>query len=375
MGADDQPGFLLSGRPGSVRGTGRLRAFPDAGAAADALRSGGCGGIVGALPFDLDDPAALWEPAALDTHTDPAHFLAAAPPIDRSATVAARHPEPAEHERRVAEVVTRIRAGEAAKVVLARALELGVDEPIDPVALAGAFAAGNATHNAFAVDLGAAGERWAGRWILGASPELLVTRRGRRVSCRPYAGTAARSADPVVDEQRAAGLRGSAKDRAEHAFVVDFLRERLAPLCTEVDAPAEPTLLSTGELWHLATPITATLRDRATTSLDLALALSPTPALCGTPADTAAALIRQYEGERGFYGGAVGWCDAAGDGDWVVTIRCLELTADRRRATAWAGGGIVADSDPGAELAETTAKFATALRALGADPSIAGTHR
>ncbi|MFT4199721.1 isochorismate synthase [Gordonia sp. (in: high G+C Gram-positive bacteria)] len=359
--------FLLSGRPGSVRGAGRVRAFSDAEQAAAALRTGGCTGIVGALPFTPGNPVALWEPEQLVVEHNP---IRPAWPQRHDVRVLAHHPEPAEHERRVAEVVARIRAGDAGKVVLARALELEVDEPLEPVALASAFANGNAAHNAFAASLDAAGDEYAGRWIVGASPELLVRRRGREVSCRPYAGTMPRSSDPAVDEQRAAALRGSAKDRAEHAFVVDFLRERLGAFCTELDAPVEPTLLSTGELWHLATPITGVLADEAVTSLDLALALSPTPALCGTPTDAAAAIIAEYEGSRGFYGGAVGWSGADGDGDWVVSIRCVQLGADARRVTAWAGGGLVADSDPAAELAETTAKFGTALSALGADPTL-----
>lgn len=347
-----------------------MRTFTDPADAVAALRAGAVG-IVGALPFNLADAAALWEPAQLDTDTEPTRFLAAQAPTPRRAAVVARRPETAEHERRVAEVVARIRDGEASKVVLARALEFGVDEPVDPLALAAAFAGGNAAHNAFAVALDAAGDRFTGQWIVGASPELLVRRRGSEVFCRPYAGTAARSTDPEVDRQRAESLRDSAKDLAEHAFVVDFLRERLAPFCSSVDAPDEPELLSTGELWHLATPVSGVLLDPTTTALDLALALTPTPALGGTPSDAAAELIAQYEGGRDFYGGAVGWCNADGDGDWVVTIRCVGLSADGCRVTAWAGGGIVADSDPAAEVAETTAKFATALRALGADPELA----
>ncbi|QKT08555.1 isochorismate synthase [Gordonia sp. X0973] len=362
------PTFLLSGDPGSVRGSGVARAFSDGEAAAAALRDGGCAALVGALPFTPGDPVALWEPAELITDHDP---IRPSWPQRRRLRVNAARPEPAEHQRRVAELVSRIRAGEAGKVVLARALEMSLEEDVDPLALAAAFAHGNAAHNAFAVALDAAGGSHAGQWLVGASPELLVRRRGPEVFCRPYAGTMARSDNPAVDKERAEALRGSAKDLAEHAFVVDYLRERLAPFCTELDMPAEPVLLSTGELWHLATPIRARLKDPATTSLDLALALSPTPALCGTPSDVAAAMIEQYERDRGFYGGAVGWSNADGDGDWVVAIRCVLLDADRRRVTAWAGGGIVADSDPAAELAETTAKFGTALRALGADPAVA----
>ena len=298
------PTFLLSGRPGSVRGHGQVRAFPNAEQAVATLRCGDCPGIVGALPFDLNAPAALWEPAELTTSPHP---ISAAPPSRHNVAVLARRPEPVEHERRVAEIVARIRDGEADKVVLARALELTVDEALDPLDLAAAFASGNATNNAFAVALDAAGDRHTGQWIVGASPELLVRKRGSEVFCRPYAGTAPRSTDPTVDDQRAGALTESAKDLAEHAFVVDFLRERLAPFCSMIDAPRTPTLLSTGELWHLATPITATLRDPATTSLHLALALSPTPALGGTPSGVAADILCEFEGDRGFYGGTVCW--------------------------------------------------------------------
>ena len=92
----------------------------------------------------------------------------------------------------------------------------------------------------------------------------------------------------------------------------------------------------------------------------------PTPAVCGTPTDEARRLIAAIEGERGFYAGAVGWSDAGGDGDWMVTIRCAEIDADRSGAIAWAGGGLVADSQPDDEVAETGAKLRTVLRAFGA---------
>ncbi|MBU3752101.1 MAG: isochorismate synthase, partial [Mycobacterium sp.] len=118
-------------------------------------------------------------------------------------------------------------------------------------------------------------------------------------------------------------------------------------------------------LWHLSTPISGTLRGRSTTALDLALALHPTPAVGGVPTAAAVDLIEELEGDRGFYAGAVGWCDAGGDGRWVVAIRGAQLSADRRTALAQAGGGIVAESDPDEEVAETTAKFRTVLAALG----------
>ena len=116
----------------------------------------------------------------------------------------------------------------------------------------------------------------------------------------------------------------------------------------------------------MCTPIVGRLRDASTNALELALALHPTPAGGGVPAAKAAALIAELEGDRGFYAGATGWCDSRGDGMWVVSIRCAQLSADGRRARAYSGGGIVAESDVADELAETSTKFATILSALGA---------
>ncbi|HZQ31990.1 MAG TPA: chorismate-binding protein, partial [Mycobacterium sp.] len=115
-------------------------------------------------------------------------------------------------------------------------------------------------------------------------------------------------------------------------------------------------------------PITARLREPSTTAMDLALALHPTPAVGGVPADAAAKMIAELEGDRGFYAGATGWCDSHGDGRWVVSIRCAVLSADRMHARAYSGGGIVADSDVNNEVAETTTKFKTILSALGVSP-------
>ncbi|ROZ88788.1 isochorismate synthase [Gordonia sp. OPL2] len=317
----------------------------------------------------------------------------------------ALHPDPDEHRERIRRAIAEIGSGRLEKVVLARSVDLTVEPEIDVDELIGALAFGNSERNVFAVDLGAlrdtplalrssgtgetsahcstGGEtseaRYSGTgetsdgggaasgsaWLLGASPESLVRKEGRVVTCQPYAGSAPRSADPVADRAAGEALLSSAKDLAEHAFVVDHLRNRLGPLCSDLDAPGRPELRSTGEIWHLATPIRGILRDESLTALDLALSLTPTPAVCGTPSTTAAQFIREVEGCRGLYGGAVGWCDEHGDGEWMVTIRCLELSTDRHRLRTWAGGGIVAQSDPQAEVDETTAKLRTVFNALG----------
>jgi isochorismate synthase len=184
------------------------------------------------------------------------------------------------------------------------------------------------------------------------------------VTANPLAGSAARSDDPIEDGRRATMLLRSAKDRREHAAVVDAIVANLSPLCTNVRVPAEPQLLPTATMWHLASPITASLRDPATSSLRLATALHPTPAVCGVPTERARSLIGELEPfDRGFYAGMVGWCDACGDGEWVITIRCGEVASDSLRL--YAGAGIVAGSEPESELAETSAKFRTLLSALG----------
>ncbi|MEE3853268.1 isochorismate synthase [Gordonia sp. LSe1-13] len=360
-GADDDV-FVLSGPHGTVRGRGVGRTFDDVTAARAALASGSVRAITGAIPFDPSDPAALVAPISLPAEPAP---LAPSSPVRRRATSMIARPDPRTHRDRVIGAIKRIADGELDKVVLARAVDIVVEPAVDVPELLAALAGGNSDRNAFAVDVGAVfGDD---SWLLGASPEMLLRRRGRVVTCRPYAGSAPRSADPTVDRAAARALAASHKDQSEHRFVVDYLRDRLAPLCSDLDVPSTPEVHPTGEVWHLATPIRATLRDPSITALDLASALSPTPAVCGTPTDAAAQLIREIEEPRGLYGGAVGWCDASGDGQWMVTIRCLHLGADRRSLRTWAGGGIVAQSDPQDELDETTAKLATVLRALGID--------
>lgn len=178
------------------------------------------------------------------------------------------------------------------------------------------------------------------------------------------AGSAPRQADKARDIKAGQDLHNSAKDLREHAFVVDHIRRILQPLCETLDAPTSPQLTSTNEMWHLGTPIAGTLKDSSITALELAELVYPTPAICGTPAEAAQALIETAEADRGFYAGAVGWCDDSGDGEYMVAIRCAEVAGDGLSARAWAGGGIVVDSDPTAELQETTAKLRTILRAL-----------
>lgn len=360
------PDFLLSRATGSLRTQGSLRDFADPADAALALRSGACDLVVGAIGFEPDAPAALCEPDIV-VRTDgplepPSYFRA----IRTRARVGSEVPRPDVHRSRVATAIAGIRAGGIDKVVLARAVRLVAQESIDPHAVCATLIDSSPSADGYLVDLSPAGPRFTDQVLVGSSPELLVRRRGDVVECHPLAGSAPRAADPATDQAAGRALRASAKDAAEHAFVVESLSDALGPLCRDLEIPGTPTLTSTREMWHLGTRIRGRVADPRTTALDLALAVHPTPAVCGTPTEDARRVIADLEGQRDFYAGAVGWSDAGGDGDWMVTIRCAVIDEDRAGATAWAGGGLVADSDPDDEVAETAAKLRTVLRALGA---------
>ncbi|WP_188196697.1 isochorismate synthase [Nonomuraea sp. SYSU D8015] len=255
----------------------------------------------------------------------------------------------------------RITAGELDKVVLARTLELIGQQPVSVTDLL-LHLGGRGAHT-YAVPLGGQ------ETLIGASPELLVARHGRTVTANPLAGSARRNpANPRKDRAIADRLLMSAKDRHEHRLVADAVAAALAPHCEHVHVP-EPTLLATPTMWHLSTPIIGRLASPAPTSLELAAVLHPTPAVCGTPTAAAAALITELEGGMGvardYYAGLVGWQDASGDGEWAIALRGAVLDGEHR-LRLFAGAGIVADSNPDLELAETDAKFLTMLRALHA---------
>ena len=354
-------GFLLAQPGGVVRATGTRRTFDDARRAGAELASGAADLIVGALPFDPRNPAALCVPERAERTAGP-WYPAALPPLP-GVRVITEIPSAAEHIARVTKLVEQLSdpGQPLRKVVAARSVLAEAGEPLTPEVIAGHLQVRHPRANIFAVDLTPAGR--TGATLVGATPEVLVARHGEAVTLRPLAGTVPRDPDPGRDAELSRELLASTKNREEHAYVIEWIRERLAALC-ELTIPDEPELISTHEVWHLATPIRGRVRDRTTTALDLAMRLHPTPAVCGTPTGLALDAITELEEDRGFYGGAVGWCDARGDGEWVVAIRCAELSADGRTVRAFGGGGIVAASDPRAELDETTAKLRTFLGCL-----------
>jgi isochorismate synthase len=256
----------------------------------------------------------------------------------------------------VRDATGRILDGGLRKVVLARQVLVAAVRTLDPRLLAARLRAVDPAAYTFVVPV-------SGGVLVGASPELLVAREGTRVRSNPLAGSAARSGDPEQDRENARSLEASAKDRDEHQIVVDAVAETLRPFCDELTWDPEPVLLPTANVWHLSTRFRGTLRDPAPHVLELVAALHPTPAVCGTPRSVARAAIEQMEPfDRGSYAGPVGWIDAEGDGEWAIALRCAELAGDH--ATLFAGAGIVAGSDPAAEVDETERKFRAFLDSL-----------
>ncbi len=362
-----EPTFVLTGPEGVVTADGVHTPFSRIDDARAALASHSAPIIVGALPFDLSQPAALIRPQSAGY----AKTLPEWPMRELAdARITESIPAPDEHRDRIVAALRRLRdpADDLRKVVLARALRVTADGPLDARTVLHRLVADDGRASSYLADLSAAGEGYSGTVLVGASPELLVARHGQQVRCRPFAGSAPRLPDPDDDEASGAALARSAKNLHEHQLVVDALRETLEPLCTDLQIAEQPELTRTATVWHLYTPISGRLRTRSTTALDLAIALHPTPAVGGSPTRQATELIDKIEGDRGFYAGTVGWCDKRGDGRWVVSIRCAHLSADRRTADVHSGGGIVAESDPDDEVAETTTKFGTILSALGVQP-------
>jgi menaquinone-specific isochorismate synthase len=263
-------------------------------------------------------------------------------------------------ERAVAAAVTSIKSGRLRKVVLARDLYATAPEPLDPRILLHRLAARYPDCYTFACG-----------GLVGATPELLVRREAAGITALVLAGTTPRGKDAASDQALGAALLSSAKDIEEHGYAVAGVRQSLTPLCERLDVDPSPFLLKLANVQHLATAVTGTLAAAgkphqgrtagpapgpAPSSLAVAAALHPTAAVCGTPTDTAMELIRELEGmDRGRYAGPVGWLDAQGNGEWGIAMRCAEI--DGAKARLFAGCGIVAGSDPAAELAEAQAKF------------------
>ena len=256
----------------------------------------------------------------------------------------------------VARAIHAIDRHEVDKVVLARDVVATATDPIDPRSVVNFLSTHYPTTWTYLVD-----------GMVGATPEMLVRREGGLVTSRVLAGTIRRHGVGAEDAALLAdALSSSSKDLREHEFAVASVAEALEPFCSGMNVPDAPYVLELPNVLHLATDITGVARPGAT-SLALAAALHPSAAVCGTPTAVARALIARIEGmDRGRYAGPVGWIDAEGNGEWAIALRGGQLNpADPREIRLFAGGGIVADSDPVAELAETRAKLLPRRAAIG----------
>jgi menaquinone-specific isochorismate synthase len=320
---------------------------------------------LGALPFDPEAPCSLVVPevlvgvgengrAWLTTVGTRASLEALAP------AAAAWSPDGFElasgqaHDEwcsMIAGAVDTVRRGELEKVVLAREVLVRCNRPIVRTAVLSRLRALYPSCMLFKMG-----------GFLGASPELLVSRMGRSVRSHPLAGTIPHSGDPAVDARMAAGLLASAKERHEHRVVVDAVAESPAEVCSSLHVPEGPSIVPLRNVSHLGTQVTGTLAGD-TDALSLVARLHPTPAVGGVPTKEALAYIAKAEPfDRGLYAGPVGWTDARGDGEWAVGIRSATVEGDRARLVA--GVGIVADSVPEQELAETQLKLQALLAAV-----------
>jgi menaquinone-specific isochorismate synthase len=249
---------------------------------------------------------------------------------------------------------TAVRKGELTKAVIARDVFVESETPIDIHAVLLRLKSSFGTSYRYSFD-----------GFVGASPELLVAIHDDEITSHPLAGTTPRTGDAEKDAALAEQLVASTKNQIEHRVVIDMVHDTLLPHCSYLDWEAEPSVVQVANVQHLGTQLVGKLSAPQLHVLYAALALSPTPALGGFPRDAALQLIARHEGmDRDKYGGAIGWFDAQGNGVFAVAIRCAQFNESRTQARLFAGGGIVADSEPLDELAETQAKLQAMLAAI-----------
>lgn len=313
--------------------------------------------VVGAIPFDPSEASCLFVPEHAywvtkgDGEADQPRAL---PVLKHQKNI----PEEQGFKRAVEQAIISFRGGEVRKAVLSVQRELVFASDVDVPTMQSKLHAQNPTGYHFCVPMSDGGT------LVGVSPELLIQKEGSQLVSNPLAGSARRMPDHQADQLNAHWLKGSKKDHYEHRLVIEDITARLEQFCRRLDVPATPSLISTAALWHLSTRIEGELHDPTITALQLACRLHPTPAVCGFPTERARHLIRAIEPyERGLFTGMVGWCDADGNGEWVVTIRCG--TVHRNTVRLFAGAGIVEASCPDTEWTEVQTKLGTMLRACG----------
>ena len=322
---------------------------------------------MGVLPFDCNSAGTFFIPQQIVGKDElgncwlttideaPTAIEISQKPVAKTNTFSVRPLTPIDHYlQAVSKARDAVRDGRITKAVIAREIVVEAEQPIDVHAVL------HRLRSTFGNSY-----RYSINGFIGASPELLIEVQGQTIRSHPLAGTTPRTGDPLTDTELAQQLVASMKDQVEHRVVIDVIHDMLLPYCSYLDWEPEPSVIQVANVQHLGTLIEGHLSQNHPPVLELARMLCPTPALGGHPRVQALEIIKQLEGfDRKNYGGAVGWVDALGNGTWAVAIRCAELSNDRKTARIIAGGGIVAASDPNAELAETQAKFQAMLSAI-----------
>ncbi|ECE4234627.1 isochorismate synthase EntC [Salmonella enterica] len=318
--------------------------------------------LVGAIPFDTCQPSSLfipleWQLFSRQEKQRTARYFTDHQPVTVTVTARKAIPEQDAFEAMVARAAMLTATPDVDKVVLSRLIDITTDVAVDSGALLERLVAQNPVSYNFHVPLADGGV------LLGASPELLLRKEGERFSSLPLAGSARRQPDDVLDREAGNRLLASQKDRHEHELVTQAMKQILRDRSTELQLPSSPQLITTPTLWHLGTPFEGKA-NAGENALTLACLLHPTPALSGFPHQVAKKLIAELEPfDRELFGGIVGWCDAEGNGEWVVTIRCAKLRGNQVRL--FAGAGIVPASSPVGEWRETGVKLSTMLNVFG----------
>ncbi|WP_456297420.1 isochorismate synthase MenF [Vibrio sp. AK197] len=312
--------------------------------------------LFGVVPFNQENPTQFVVPQTLYVSSSPR--ANGARHHNQSQAKVISSPTGGHYKQGVSSLLEMFANAGLSKVVLSRAVEVATDQDINQTEL---------LHNLLAIN--AKGYTFAARIdddsrLMGASPELLVAKRGNHLISNPLAGSRPRSLSEHENDAHRASLLNTAKDLHEHGLVVEEVERVLAKYCHNLYTPMVPSVIETETMLHLSTVLEGQVSDSSVSALKVAADLHPTPAVCGFPRQSAYDAIKKLEGfDRGYFTGMVGWCDARGNGEWVVTIRCAEVKS--RQMKVFAGAGIVNESSPQSELDETGAKMRTILSAAG----------
>lgn len=313
--------------------------------------------LFGIVPFREENPTRFVIPQQLFVSSSTRGSANAAANQAAQAKVISS-PSGQHYRQGVSDLLNLFATTDLAKAVLSRAVEVETDTDIHLPGLLRNLLAINAKGYTFAADT------LPGVKLMGASPELLVAKKGSYVVSNPLAGSRPRSASEAQNDDSRLSLLNTQKDLHEHGLVVEEVERVLSQYCHNLYAPMIPSVIETQTMLHLSTLLEGQANDANLNVLKIAADLHPTPAVCGYPRANAYEAIRNIEQfDRGYFTGMVGWCDSRGNGEWVVTIRCAEV--QKRQMKVYAGAGIVHESVPQSELDETGAKMGTILSAAG----------